>query len=81
MPYSGVTEYADAFTNAASTTHTITLNSTFVSDYNTAVAAGGRIFIALLHENDFKEDDTLLETPSTTGGVIANGDGSQFWTM
>ena len=81
MPYSGVTEYADAFTNAASTTHTITLNSTFVSDYNTAVAAGERIFIALLHENDFKEDDTLLETPSTTGGVIANGDGSQFWTM
>lgn len=74
-----VTQYADAFTNAASTTFNITLNSTAISDANTeADVTNGRLYIALLHSNDFEANETLLNTPETTGGLIVNLDGGQF---
>ena len=43
----GTTQYSSAFTNAASTTHTIALNATAISDIN-AVMGSGSIYLGLL---------------------------------
>jgi hypothetical protein len=75
-----VTQYADAFTGTASTVFNITLNSTAIADANTeADVTDGRLYIALLHENDFTFNETLIETPETTGGGIGNIDGGRFY--
>tara|TARA_Y100001970_G_scaffold50914_1_gene64483 strand:- start:213 stop:1001 length:789 start_codon:yes stop_codon:yes gene_type:complete len=84
MPYDGVTQYATAFSNSPSTSHTIALNSTFITDANNATGTGsgaGYVHIMLLHENDFTEDATLLNQPSTTGGFIGTADAARFSTM
>jgi hypothetical protein len=84
MPYAGVTEYATAFSNSPSTSHTIALNSTFMTDANNTVGVvgdGGYVHIMLLHENDFKENDTLLLMPETTAGFVGSADGARFSTM
>jgi len=74
-----VTQYADAITNAASTTFNITLNATAIADANTeSGVTNGRLYIALLHSNDFEANETLLNTPETTGALIVNMDGGQF---
>ena len=75
-----VTQYATAFTGAASTTFNITLNSTAIADANTeADVTNGRLYIALLHENDFEFNESLFETPETTGSMIGNIDGGRFY--
>ena len=75
-----VTQYADAFTGAASTTFNITLNSTAIADANTeADVTNGRLYIALLHENDFEFNESLFENPETTGSMIGNIDGGRFY--
>ena len=43
MPYAGVTEYATAFSNSPSTSHTIALNSTFMTDANNTVGVVGAV--------------------------------------
>tara|TARA_Y100001963_G_scaffold117833_1_gene163994 strand:+ start:180 stop:944 length:765 start_codon:yes stop_codon:yes gene_type:complete len=76
-----VTQYADAFTGAASTTFNITLNSTAIADANTqADVTNGRLYIALLHENDFEFNESFFESPETTGSLISNIDGGRFYT-
>ena len=75
-----VTQYADAFTGAASTVFNITLNATAIADANTeADVTNGRLYIALLHENDFEFNEDLFETPETTGSMIGNIDGGRFY--
>ena len=76
-----VTQYATAFTGAASTVFNITLNSTAIADANTeADVTNGRLYIALLHENDFEFNESLFETPETTGSLIGNFDGGRFYS-
>ena len=75
-----VTQYATAFTGAASTVFNVTLNSTAIADANTqADVTNGRLYIALLHENDFEFNESLFETPETTGSMIGNIDGGRFY--
>ena len=72
-----VREYAD-FANAQGTVFTIDLNANAITDINAAMTDNSEFHIMLLHENDFLNDTTLLNTPATTGGGAANGDGGSF---
>tara|TARA_Y100001938_G_scaffold75059_1_gene104007 strand:- start:170 stop:904 length:735 start_codon:yes stop_codon:yes gene_type:complete len=72
-----VREYAD-FANAQSTVFTIDLNANAITDINAAMTDNSEFHIMLLHENDFLNDTTLLNTPATTGGGAGNGDGGTF---
>ena len=75
-----VTQYATAFTGAASTTFNISLNSTAIADANTeADVTNGRLYVALLHENDFEFNESLFENLETSGGGIGNLDGGRFY--
>ena len=72
-----VREYAD-FANAQGTVFTIDLNANAITDINAAMTDNSEFHIMLLHENDFLNDTTLLNTPATTGGGAANGAGGSF---
>lgn len=74
--YAGnVTEYGD-FNVSASTTHTVSLNSTAISDVQSLVTAGSGYFkTMMIHEEDF--DGTLNHT-GATGGFL-NHHGAYFY--
>ena len=68
--YSGnVTEYATAFTNVASTSHTVALNATAISDLNSVIGSG-TFYISLLNSADF--------TYNTATGYLGSPPGSSF---
>lgn len=81
--YTGsVTQYSSAFTNAASTTHTVALNATAISDIN-AVMGSGSIYIGLLHTDDFEYNTggtNDLGNPAGGLGFIKI-EGSRFHSM
>ena len=66
--YSGnVTEYATAFTNVESTTHTVALNSDAIDDINSAIGSG-EFYLNLLTSADFTYDtgqDGLGDPPGS----------------
>tara|TARA_R100001463_G_scaffold83420_1_gene138002 strand:- start:759 stop:1520 length:762 start_codon:yes stop_codon:yes gene_type:complete len=75
-----VTTYGD-FVGAASTVFNVTLNSTAIADANTqADVTNGRLYLSLLHENDFEFNESFYENPETTGGLISNLDGGRFYS-
>ena len=55
--------------------NTLTLSSAAISDAN----SDGSLTVMLVHEDDFKSNETLLTTPATTGGLFINMDGGQVY--
>ena len=47
----------------------------YYSDAN----SDGSLTVMLVHEDDFKSNETLLTTPATTGGLFINMDGGQVY--
>jgi len=81
--YTGsVTQYSSAFTNAASTTHTVALNATAISDIN-AVMGSGSIYLGLLHTDDFEYNTGGTNDLGNPAGGIAfiKVEGSRFHSM
>ncbi len=78
----GTTQYSSAFTNAVSTTHTIALNATAISDIN-AVMGSGSIHMALLHRDDFRYNTGGLDDLGNPAGGVAfiKIEGNRFHTM
>jgi hypothetical protein len=81
--YTGeVTEYATAFDNAESTTHTVAFNEEAISDLNSLIGTSDRFHIMLLHSDDFEYNTGSpggLGDPSADGGIL-NLDGGHFWS-
>jgi hypothetical protein len=76
--YSGnVTEYATAFTNVESTTHTVALNSGAISDINSAIGSG-KFHLALLTSADFTYDTGTDGLGDPPGSGFANFAGASF---
>ena len=75
------TQYATAFTNTASTTHTIALNATAISHLNSFIGTSDRFHLMLLHSDDFEYivGEDALGDPEATSIILTALDGGFFW--